>query len=86
MSLNETIVSTLSVNNMKTIGEASAFLTAQAQQQFVAHQSRVNVLAEAGMAKAQELLLTTDIAESAGLVPLVQQLMKGAQTTPPVTP
>lgn len=85
MPLNETIVDTLSVNNMKTVGEASAFLVGQAQQNLVSHQKRLDILAEAGMVKGQELLLTTDVAEASGMVPLVQQLMKGAQTTPPVT-
>jgi len=100
----DTIVETLAVTNMKTIGEMAAWSTAQSMANAVSHAKRVDVLAETYLAKALKhadeidpeqaaatlkLLTGNDLgqimASLGSVVAQLQQLMKGAQTTPPVT-
>jgi len=85
MPLNEQVVDGVTSANFKTIAEAGAIYTNLAIGNAVSHQQVMNQLSAALAAKATELLATTDIAESGGLVALLQQAMKGAQTTPPPT-
>jgi acid phosphatase family membrane protein YuiD len=69
-----------------TVGGQPSSLSNLALANAVSFQQGMNTLLTAIVAKACELTLTTDVAESAGLVPVVQAAMKGAQTIPPVTP
>lgn len=85
MATDQTL-DTINNTNLKTIAEAGSFAQAQSMQNMVAHTNRMSILAEAATGRLVELLATTDVSEAAALVPLVQQLTKGAQSTPPVTP
>ncbi len=82
----EQTLDTINNTNLKTIAEAGSFAQAQAMQNMVSHQNRLNIIAEAATGKVAELLATTDISEGGAMVAMLQQLMKGANTTPPVTP
>lgn len=85
MAANETIVETLSIGNLKTIAEAGSFSMGIAFQNAVSHQQAMNQVMVASVGAITKRLVEVDVNEAAGLVPLVQQLTKGAQTTPPVT-
>ena len=96
-SLNASIVDAVANSNFKAMAEMQ--LT-----NALAHQNRVNVLAESSLGTILERMNTLDPTEAAGVAGVVnsdlaktigqlssavasaQQLMKGAQTTPPVTP
>ena len=86
MPVNEQVVDAVTSTNFKVIAEAQATLTNLAIANAVSHQQAMNQLSAALAAKATELISTTDISEAGGLVALLQQATKGAQTTPPVTP
>jgi len=81
----EQTLDTVNNTNLKTVGEAASFAQAQSMQNMVAHTNRMNIIAEAATAKCAEMLATTDISEAGAMVPLLQQLIKGAQTTLPET-
>jgi uncharacterized membrane protein len=83
--VNEQVVDSVTASNFKAIGEAQAVYMNLAIGNAVAHQQSMNQLSAALTAKAAEMLGTTDISEAGGLVALLQQAMKGAQTTPPPT-
>ena len=86
MPVNETVLDAVTIGNVKTIAEAPAVLQNLALQNAVGQQSAMAGVMVALSAKAAELLMATDIAEAGGLVALLQQAMKGAGNTPPVTP
>lgn len=81
----EQTLDTVNNVNLKTIAEAGAFAQAQSMQNMVSHTNRMNIIAEAATGKVCELLVTTDISEGGALVAMLQQLMKGAQSTSPET-
>lgn len=85
MPANETVVDTISIGNLKTIAEAGAFHMGLALGNAVSHQQQMNQVATAAVGAIVKRLVEIDVNEAAGLVPLVQQLVKGAQTTPPPT-
>ena len=87
-------------NNAKAFGDAGAHLALQASQQFGAHNSRMNQLAESVHGQMANRMATPDPAEAisvqkmltgrdgqgiAETIALAQQLVKTAQTTPPET-
>lgn len=76
----------VAINDVKTIGDASAFYTAQGFAEAMAHQGAMNKIREAGVSKGIEMILGTNPREGGADIAALQQLMKGAQTTPPVTP
>lgn len=63
-SIPDNILEAVAVNNVKTLGEATAHSIALAQQNAVAHQNRVNAIAEAAMSQAIKGLLETDPIEA----------------------
>ena len=71
--------------NVKTLGEVTAFLTANLMQEVNANQSAINALRLAVVAKGVDAVLQQQPQEGVTDTALAQQLMKGAQTTPPVT-
>lgn len=97
MALSEDIVAAVANSNFKAMAEMQ--LT-----NALAHQNRVNVIAESSLGTILERMNTLDPNEAAGITAVMagdiaekigelsgavasaQQLMKGAQTTPPVTP
>jgi len=86
LPVNEQVVDSVTSSNFKAIWEAQATLMNLAIANAVSHQQAMNQLSAALAAKATETIGSTDIAEAGGLVALLQQAMKGAQTTPPPTP
>lgn len=97
MALSEDIIQAVANSNFKAMAEMQ--LT-----NALAHQNRVNVIAESSLGTILERMNTLDPGEAAGVTAVMsgdlaekigelsgavasaQQLMKGAQTTPPVTP
>jgi len=101
----DTTVEVVGVTNIKTVGEAAAYYTAQAMGNSVSHGKRLDILAETALAKAiegiqtldaetaiatQKLLSGNDLAQQlaslGSAIAQIQQSMKGAGNTPPVTP
>jgi len=96
MALSEDVVAAVANSNFKSMAEMQ--LT-----NALAHQNRVNVLAESSLGTILERMNTLDPTEAAGVsgvinadlaetigqlagaVASAQQLMKGAQSTPPET-
>jgi len=96
MALSEDIVAAVANSNFKTMAEMQVTNA-------LAHQNRVNVIAESSLGTILERMNTLDPTESAGVsgvisadlaekigelsgaVASAQQLMKGAQSTPPET-
>ncbi len=76
----------LAVENIKTIAGATAFYAAQMHGNKVSHQNRLDMIAEAAVGKIVESIIATSPNEGGVDIAALQQLMKGAQTTPPVTP
>lgn len=104
MPVNETIVDTISIDNVKTIAEMGAQAAGLSMQNAVAHQqamqqlqiaavgSIVKNITEMDPAQAVSILKATSgnevasqIAALAAAIGGGQQVVKGAQTTPPVT-
>jgi len=100
----DTVVEAVSVSNIKTVAEMSAWSTAQAMKDHVAHSKRLDILAETYLARALKsadevdpeqaaatlkLLTGNDLAQTlssfGAVVAQLQQIVKGAQTTPPAT-
>ena len=101
----DTVVETVAVTNIKTVGEMAAWSTAQAMKDHVSHSKRLDILAETYLSRALKsadevdpeqaaatlkLLTGNDLAQTlssfGAVVAQLQQIVKGAQTTPPVTP
>lgn len=80
MALDETILAAVANANFKTMAEAAV-------QDFSAHRARLQILAEKALAKSLESMDTTQPTEldAGAIVAQLQQLLKGAQTTPPPT-
>jgi len=71
--------------NLKSLGDAPAFYNNLAMANAVAHQNRMNAITEASVGKVIEAIIGVSPSEGGADVAALQQLMKGAQTTPPVT-
>lgn len=87
--------------NFKMHSDAACTVPLLQSQNAAAHANRVNTLAEGTLAAWSDRLVSVDVVEAvastkmltgrdsmsiAETIALVQQLMKGAQTTPPPTP
>lgn len=96
----DTIPDAVANTNFKTYGDASAAVALQMSQNSANHSNRVSVIGESLVAAWGNRLVKTDIVEAvsaqkmltgrdsqgiAESIGLAQQLMKGAQTTPPNT-
>jgi hypothetical protein len=76
----------VSFNNIKAVGEQGAILSNLAMANAVSHQQAMNHLLVAATAKAVQLLVETSPSEGGTDIAGMMQLIKAAQTTPPVTP
>ena len=85
MPVNETTIDTISIANLKTVGEAGSHSFALAQQNSVSNQQALNQVLAAGCGGITKRLVEVDVAEAAGMAPILAELAKIAQTTPPVT-
>lgn len=75
----------VAVSNLKTLGEGTAFLTNLAHSNAVAHQQHLFAIQEAATGKIVESIIAVSPSEGGVAIAALMQLMKGAQTTPPVT-
>jgi hypothetical protein len=80
MALNADIVEAVANANFKSMAELG-------MQNAIAHQNRLQILAEKALAKSLESMDTTQATEvdAGGVIAQLQQLLKGAQSTPPET-
>lgn len=76
----------LAVENLKAVGGGTAFLANLAHANAVANQQAMNSIMQAATGKVIESIITLSPSEGGADIAALQQLMKGAQTTPPVTP
>lgn len=86
MPIPQEILESLAVENLKTV---AGFIGAQTNLAFansVNAQQINNGVMSAALGKMVKEITETDIAEAAGLSTILQQAVKSAQTTPPVTP
>jgi hypothetical protein len=80
------VIEALSVTNLKTVAEAPSFYASLAMANAVNAQQSLTQLGLTILARATDLVTEKQIEEGGVLTAALQQLMKGAQTTPPVTP
>jgi len=80
VALNEDILQAVANANFKSNAEL-------ATQNLLAHTNRLQILAEKALAKSLESMDTVQSTEmdAGALVAQLQQILKGAQTTPPQT-
>lgn len=71
--------------NLKTLGDGPAFYSNLAYANSVSHQARLQAISEAAVGKVIEAIIGVSPSEGGADVAALQQLMKGAQTTPPQT-
>lgn len=72
--------------NVKAVGEGASFYSNLAMANAVSHQQGMNQLQAAIVGKVAEAIIGVSPSEGGADVAALQQLMKGAQTTPPITP
>lgn len=84
-ALPDDIRESVAVSNVKTLAEGPAFYSNLAFGNAVAHQQGMNAIVAAIIGKVTEAIISTDPREGGADIAALQQLMKGAQTTPPVT-
>jgi hypothetical protein len=83
MPVDETTRDTISVENLNTIASISSHSFAQSMQNSVSHAQAANAMGNACVGAIVKRLVELDVAEAAGLSPLVEILGKIANTTPP---
>ncbi len=83
--LPEKIVEAVAVDNVKTVAGQPAVLSNLALANAVSHQHSLNLISQAATGKIIESIIATSPGEGGADVAALQQLLKGAQTTPPVT-
>lgn len=84
-ALPDDVREALAVSNLKTVAEAPAILQNLATANAISHQQAMNAISQAAVGKIIESIIAVSPAEGGVDVATLQQLMKGAQTTPPVT-
>ena len=75
----------VAATNLKVLGDGPAFYTSLAMKQAVEASAGWTSLNQAIVGKVAEAIITVSPSEGGVDVAALQQLMKGAQTTPPVT-
>lgn len=85
MPADPTTVDTINIGNLKTIAEAGSHSMGLAMQNAVSHQQAMNAVGVAGVGAMVKRLVEVDVNEAASIAPLLQQMAKVAQTTPPPT-
>lgn len=84
-ALPDDIREALAVENVKCVGGAPAVLTNLALANAVSHQQAMNAISQAATGKIVESIIATQPSEGGAEIAALQQLMKGAQSTPPAT-
>lgn len=85
-ALPDDIRESLAVANVKTVAEAPAVLQNLATANAISHQQSMNAIVQAATGKIVESIISTSPSEGGVDVAALMQLVKTAQTTPPVTP
>ena len=75
----------VAATNLKSLGDGPAFYNTLAMSNAVAHQQGLNQIQTAIVGKVAEAIIGTSPSEGGADVAALQQLMKGAALTPPVT-
>ncbi|TXH10857.1 MAG: hypothetical protein E6R04_04135 [Spirochaetes bacterium] len=75
----------VAATNLKTLGDGPSFYTNLAYGNAVANQQAMNQINLAIVSKAAESILATDPREGGADIAGLMQLVKAAQTTPPIT-
>lgn len=68
MPVNESVVDAVSINNVKTLGEAAAHSTALAFENAVSHQNRMNIIAESAVGNIVKNLTEVDPAQAVAIL------------------
>lgn len=84
-ALPDDIRESLAVANLKTVAEAPAILSNLAVANALAHQQAMYQIAQASVGKIVESIIAVSPSEGGADIAALQQLLKGAQTTPPTT-
>lgn len=83
--LPEKIIEAVAVDNVKTVAGQPAVLSNLALSNAVSHHHALDLISEAATGKIIESIIATSPGEGGADIAALQQLLKGAQTTPPVT-
>lgn len=75
----------VAATNLKVLGDAPAFYSQLAMGNAVSHQQAMQQIQAAIVGKVAEAIISTSPSEGGADVAALQQLIKAAQTTPPVT-
>ena len=75
----------VAATNLKVLGDGPAFYSNLAMANAVSHQQGMQQIQAAIIGKVAEAIIGVSPSEGGADVAALQQLMKGAQTTPPVT-
>ena len=75
----------VAATNLKSLGDGPAFYHNLAMSNAISHQQGLNQIQTAIVGKVAEAIIGVSPSEGGADVAALQQLMKGAQTTPPVT-
>lgn len=89
MAADQGLIDSVANDNTKAVAGQPAVLANLSLQNQIAHQNRLNILAEAALATAITRVNELDAEQIASLITGLstnQQAAKVAQTTPPVTP
>lgn len=81
----EKIIEAVAVDNLKAIGGGTAFLANLAHANAVANQQVMNGIMNAAAGKIIESIIATSPSEGGADLAALQQIVKAAQSTPPVT-
>ena len=76
----------VAASNLKVIGDTPAYMMGLAYQQALDASAGWRSINQAIVGKVAEAIISVSPSEGGVDVAALQQLMKGAQTTPPVTP
>ena len=86
MPVNDTVVETLSIENLKATAGFGAAMANQMLSDAVSNARTINSITAAAVGKIMKEMTETDIAEAVGNAALAQVASKNAGNTPPVTP
>ena len=75
----------VAATNLKTLGDGPAWYQNQGYAESLANTQAMNQLRMTLLGKVAESIIATSPSEGGADIASLQQLMKGAQTTPPVT-
>lgn len=75
----------VAASNLSVIGSSTAYYGAILKSNAVTQQQQMAAISQAVASKAAQMVLESNIPHAGTEIAALQQLMKGAQSTPPVT-